>query len=270
MPKSPLDYFPSPNPTVFRQKIKRNLAKALRSLDKFSDSIRDGQAPAWPPEATYELFMAQLDAFRCISKRKENAPPIQLMREIDHTWHKLQVVDTVDRCVEHLQKYLGNNLLGAVIANALFDLRHHPAKDQLISLVRKTRLAGLGDLGVIRNLPLPEPFRQLDALTSDERVKRATGASRGSLRKFRTVLARATQEYLFSENLRYLERCAASMALRKFVFGLKHRPYQKTLFGFPDDLIKKWTERGRKEPGRLRQEKLRKKTSARSVTPLPG
>ncbi len=265
MPKRFLEDLPLPNPKFLRQNIKSNLEEALGSLDKFSDSIRDRQAPAWPPEATYELFMAQLDAFRCISKRKENAPPIQLMREIDHTWHKLQVAGTVNRCVEHLQKYLGNNLLGAVIANALFDLRDHPAKDQLISLVRKTRLADPGDLGVMRNLPLPEPFRQLDALTSDECVKRATGASGGSLRKFRTVLARATQEYLFSENLRYLERCAASMALRKFIFGLKHRPYRKTVFGFPDDLIEKWTERDRKEPGRLRQEKLRKKRAQEAL-----
>ncbi len=265
MLKSPLDDVLSRDLEALKEEIKRNLTTALRSLDKFSDSNRDGQAPAWPPEARYDLFMEQLDAFRCISKRKENAPPIQLMREIDHTWHKLQVAGTVNRCVEHLQKYLGNNLLGAVIANALFDLRDHPAKDQLISLVRKTRLADPGDLGVMRNLPLPEPFRQLDALTSDECVKRATGASGGSLRKFRTVLARATQEYLFSENLRYLERCAASMALRKFIFGLKHRPYRKTVFGFPDDLIEKWTERDRKEPGRLRQEKLRKKRAQEAL-----
>src|SRR6202035_5821510 len=122
MPKSPLDALPPANPKAFSQTIQLNLTKALRSLDKFSDSIRERRAPAWPPEATYELFMAQLDASRCISKRKENAPPIQLMREIDRRWHKLRVVDTVDRCVEHLQAYLGNNLLGSVIANALFEL----------------------------------------------------------------------------------------------------------------------------------------------------
>ena len=264
MPKSFLDDLPLPNPKLFRQKIKRNLENALRSLDKFSDSIRDSQAPAWPPEATYELFMAQLDAFRCISKRKENAPPIQLMREIDRTWHKLRVVGTVDRCVEHLQSYLRDNLLGSVIAKALFELRHEPANDELISLVRKTRLAGPADLGVMRNLPLPEPFQQLDTLASDERVKRVTGPSGGSLRKFRTAVARATQEYLFSENLRYLERSDASMALRKFIFGLKHRPYQKKLFGFPDDLIDKWKERDRKEPGRLRQQRLRKKRARKA------
>src|SRR2546422_891194 len=134
MPKSSLDDFPPPNPKLFRRKIKRNLEEALRSLDKFSDSIRDWRAPAWPPEATYELFMAQLRAFRLISKRKESAPPIQLMGEIDRTWHKLRVVDTVGRCVERLQSFLGDNLLGCVIAKALFELRNDPANDELKSL----------------------------------------------------------------------------------------------------------------------------------------
>jgi hypothetical protein len=202
---------------------------------------------------------------RLISKRKENAPAIQLMREIDRTWHKPRVVGTVDRCVEHLQSYLGDNLLGSVIAKALFELRNDPANDELKSLVRKTRWARPEDLGVMRNLPLPEPFQRLDALASDERVKRATGASGGSLRKFRTAVARATQEYLFSENLRYLERSAAAMAPRKFIFDLKHQSYKKKLFGFPDDLIDKWKERDRKEPGRLRQQQLRKKRAQKAL-----
>jgi hypothetical protein len=64
MPKSPLDDLPLSDPKAFKQAIKRNLAKALQSLDKFSDSVRDGRAPDWPPEATYELFMGQLRAFR--------------------------------------------------------------------------------------------------------------------------------------------------------------------------------------------------------------
>jgi hypothetical protein len=265
MPKSPLDDFPPPNPKLFRRKIERNLEEALRSLDKFSDSIRDRKAPAWPREATYELFMAQLDAFRCISKRKENAPPIQVMREIDRTWHKLSVVGTVDRCVEHLQAYLGNNSLGSVIAQELFELRHHPAKDQLISLVCKTRLAGPRDVGVIRSLPLPKPFQELDTLAFDECVKRAPVACGGSLRKLRTAVARAAQEYLFSDHLRYMEKCAAAKTLRSFIFGLNYRPYKKKLFGSPGDVIEKWKERDRKEPGRLRQEKLRKKRAQEAL-----
>jgi hypothetical protein len=152
MPKRFLDDLPLPNPKLLRQKIKSNLEEALGSLDKFSDSIRDWRAPAWPPEATYELFMAQLDAFRCISKRSENASAIQLMREIDRTWHKLRVVGTVARCVEHLQSYLRENLLGSVIGKALFELRQEPANDELISPVRKTRLAGPADLRVMSDI----------------------------------------------------------------------------------------------------------------------
>ena len=265
MPKSPFDALPPANPKAFSQTIQRNLTEALRSLDKLSDSIRDRRAPAWPPEATYELFMAQLDAFRCISKRKENAPAIQLMREIDRSWHKLKVVDTVDRCVEHLQTYLGNNLLGSVIMNALFELRHDPANDQLMSLVHKTRLACAEDLSMIRNL-LPEPFQQLDTLTSEDSIKRATRVFGDFLRKLRTAVARSAQEFLFSEHLRFLERSAPASPLRKFIVGLKHPPYKRKVFGLPDTVIVKWKDRDRKEPGRHRQKRFRQK-SAQSVTP---
>src|SRR6266478_3339488 len=180
MPKTLFDDLQPADPNAFNQAIKRNLAKALRSLAKFSDSVRDGRSPDWPPAETYTLFMAQLRCFQLISKRKVNAPAIQLMREIDHTWHKLKVVDTVELCIEHLQNYMGNSLLGSANAKAQFERNSDPAKDQLISLVLKRRLAGPGDLSPMRNL-LPEPFQQLDTLTSGEFVKRVTGASGTSL-----------------------------------------------------------------------------------------
>ena len=258
MPKSPLADLPPPAPKAFNQAIKRNLAEALRSLAKFSDSVRDGRTPDWPPPATYALFMAQLRAFRLISKRKQNAPAIQLMREIDHTWHKLKVVDTVEHCIEYLQRYIGYNLLGSAIAKAQFERQNDPAKDQLISLVCKRRLAGPEDLAAMRNL-LPEPFQQLDMLASGKFVKRATGASGGSLEKLRSAVARSAQEYLFSEHLRFVERCAAAKRLREFIFGLKHRPYTQKLFGFSQVHIDKWKHIDFLEAERVRQEQFRQK-----------
>ena len=169
MPKSPLDDFPPPNLKLFRLKVKRNLEEALRSLDKFSDSIRDERAPAWPPDATYELFMAQLRAFRLVSRRKENAPAIQLMREIDHTWRGLQVVKTVGRCVEQLQGYIGNNLIGSAIEKAQFERQNDPVKGQLVLLVFKKKLADPEDLDLMRDL-LPKSFQNLEKL-AQARVK---------------------------------------------------------------------------------------------------
>jgi hypothetical protein len=130
MPKSPLDDLPPADPKAFRKAIKLNLVRALQSLATFSDSVRAGRTPDWPPAATYALFMAQLRAFRLISKRKENAPALQLMREIDHSWRGLKVVRTVDLCIAQLQSYMGNSLLGSANAKAQFERQNDPAKDR--------------------------------------------------------------------------------------------------------------------------------------------
>lgn len=63
------------------------------------------------------------------------------MREIDRVWHKLKVVDTVGTCIEHLQRYMGNSLLGSANAKGQFERQNDPAKDQLISLVCKKKWA---------------------------------------------------------------------------------------------------------------------------------
>jgi hypothetical protein len=260
MPKSPLDDLLSRDLEASKEEIKRNLAKALRSLDKFSDSIRDGQAPAWPPEATYELFMAQLRHFQLISKRKENAPAIQLMREIDHTWRKLSVVGTVERFIEQLQNYTGNSLLGSANAKAQFERQNDPAKDRLVSLVLKRRLAGPEDLDVMRDL-LPKSFQHLETLS--RYVQRATGAREDTYRNLEIAVARSAQEYLFSEQLRFLERSAAARGLREFILGLKYRPFKKKLFGFSQPQIEKWNKIDQLEAARVRQERFRRKKRAK-------
>jgi hypothetical protein len=258
IPKSPLDDLPPPNPKTFGRAIKRNLAEALRLLAKFSDSIRAGRTPDWPPRATYELFMAQLRAFRLISKRKENAPAIQLMREIDHRWRGLQVVKTVRRCVEQLQRYIGNSLLGSAIEQAQFERQNDPVKDQLILLVLKKKLANPEDLAVMRNL-LPESFQDLDTLASSRFVRCAIGARDDTIKKLRIAVARSAQEYLFTEHQQFVERSVAANRLREFIFGLKHRPYTKGLFGFSEAQITAWDKVDQLEAGRLGQERFRQK-----------
>ena len=261
MPKTSFDSLPPPDPAAFRRAIKRNLAKALRSLAKFSDSVRDGRTSDWPPQATYTLFMEQLEAFRLISKRKENAPAIQLMREIDRVWHKLRVVDTIEIFIEQLQSYMGNSLLGSANAKGQFERQNDPAKDQLISLVCKKKWAAPEDLDAMRDL-LPVAFRQLDTLASSKFVRRAIGASDDTLQNLRIAVARSAQEYLFSEYLRFLERSSAAKRLRKFVFGLKYRPYTKKLFGFSQAQIAEWEKVDQLEAARVRQKRFRQKKSA--------
>jgi hypothetical protein len=259
MPKTSLNTISPAKRNAFKQEIKRNLAEALRSLGKFSDSVRDGRTPDWPPEATYTLFMAQLDAFRLISKRRKNAPAIQLMREIDHTWHKLKVVDTVELFIQRLQDYIGNTLLGSANEKAQFERQNDRAKDQLTSLICKKKWAAPEDLDAMRDL-LPVSFRHLDTLTSSRFVRRATGASYDTLQNLRIAVARSAQEYLFSEHLRFLERSAAAKRLRKFIFDRKYRPYTKKLFGFSQPQIQKWDDIDQLEAARVRQGRFRQKS----------
>jgi hypothetical protein len=264
MPKNLFDELPPADPKAFRKTIKRNLAKALRSLAKFSDSVRAGRTPDWPPEATYALFMAQLRHFQLISKRKEKALPIQLMREIDHRWRGLKVVKTVGGCVKQLQNYMGNTLLGSAIAKARFKRRNDPAKDRLVSLVFKGRLAGPEDLDAMRHL-LPESFQHLDILLSSKFVKRATEAPDDTVQKLRAAVARSAQEYLWSEHKRFREKSAAAARLREFIFGLDCRQYQKKLFGFSRTQIAEWHKIDRRETNRVRQERFRQNKRAKKA-----
>ena len=258
MPKTPFDDLPPSDPKAFRQAIKRNLAKALRSLANFSASIRNGWAPDWPPEATYEFFMAQLRAFRLISKRKENAPAIQLMRQIDHTWRGLQVVKTVGRCVDQLESYIGNNLIGSAVEKAQFERQNDPIRDQLVLLVFKKKLADPEDLDLIRDL-LPKSFQNLEKLASNRFIQRATGAPSDSLQKVRIAVARSAQEYLFSEHQRVVEKSTAAKRLRQFIFGLRYRPYTKRLFGFTEAQITTWGKVDQLEATLRRQTRFRQK-----------
>jgi hypothetical protein len=256
MPKSLFDELPPANPGVFRKAIKQNLTMALRSLAKFSDSVRAGRAPEWPSKDTYTLFMAQLRHFQLISKRRENAPPIQLMREIDHRWRGLKVVKTVEGCLKGLQNYIGETLLGSAIAKGQFERQNNPAKDQLISIVFKKRLAGSEDLVVMRHL-LPESFQHLETLAS--RITRTAGAPDDTVSKLKIAVARSAQEYLFSEHQRFIERCAAAKGLREFIFDVKYRPYRKRLFGFSPTQIEQCDKIDQLEAVRLRQKRLRVK-----------
>jgi hypothetical protein len=258
MPRSSLDRLPPYNSKKFREAIKRGLEVPLCSLTRFSDSVRAGRAPAWPPDNAYSLFIAQLREFRIISKRKDNAPPIQLMREINHRWPKLKVVRTVENCVEELKNYLGRNLIGTAIAKARFESlkgRVHDDQVSLLLILRKKRFATPADLEVIHDL-LPEHFQKLTKLASKDLLRSANGAPSDAVEKLRISVARSAQEYLISEHALFSAKIAAANALRKFIHGLKYPPYTKKLFGFSAWQINEWDKADLREASRLRKKKF--------------
>jgi hypothetical protein len=81
------------------------------------------------------------------------------------------------------------------------------------------------------------------------------------------AVARSAQEYLFSEYQRFVEKCAAAKSLREFIFGLKHRPYKKKIFGFSERQIAAWDKVDVLETGRRGQERFRRKQRIKKKRP---
>src|ERR1700693_1914277 len=197
MSKSPFDQLPAPNRTKMLSGVKSDLTRALSSLQKFCDSIRDRRQPVWPCQSTFDTFMGQLRTFRTISKRKAGAPPIQLIREMDGLWPKLRIVGTLDLCVDRLRDYLGTSLLSK--ANKIQFKRGTPwMAGDLRSLLRGERIASPKDLQMMWDL-LPPCFQDLAKLASSQFVRPLLGVPRDTVEKLTTTAARAAQEYLMFE-----------------------------------------------------------------------
>jgi hypothetical protein len=268
MLKSPFDGLPPPDPKKFREVIKRNVKKALSSLARFSDSVRAGRAPQWPPESMYSLFMAQLDAFRIIWKRRKNARAIQLIRDMDHRWRGLSAFKTLENCARRLNEYLGTNLLGDAIEKAQFERANDDTKDRLVAILRQERFAEPEDLDLIKNL-LPPDFQSLVKLGSGKSLKAASHMWEDTPKDLRIAIARSAQLYLISKHQTYLAKIAAAKALRQFLFDLKYRPFTKQLFGFSEGQIKEWDKVDSREKNRLRKKKFdQKKRAKRRYRPL--
>jgi hypothetical protein len=262
MSTSPFDRLPPPDPQAFRRAIKRHLTEALQSLAKFSDSIRSGRPPEWPPQHIYALFMAQLRAFRLIWKRKGNVTAIQLLHEIDHRWSGLKVVKTVVNCADQLNNYLSPNLLGSANVKAEFERQNDRTKDHFGSLLLRKKLASPEDLELMYDL-LPPDFQKLIKLTCESLVRSAPRTPSDTMQKLRIAVARSSQEYLICEHQRLLAKFAAADALRKFLFGLRHRPFTKKLFGFSAEQIEEWGKLDSREAARLRKRRFDDKKRAK-------
>lgn len=258
MPRSPFDYLPPPDPKHFRAAIRNNLQVAVRSLVKFSDSVRAGKFPDWPPTDTYSLFTAQLHHFRSLSKRAPNAQPIQLIREIDHLWPRLRLVKALEGSLKALRDYLGNSLLAVANTTGRFEHNTNPEKPLLLALLTSTKRATAEDLEVMSPL-LPQSFHVLKDRASPKRIRAASHASSTAMDNLHAAIARCAQSYLISERRAYLQRQGAARELRQFIWDLRHRPYRKKLFGFTDGQIDEWNLVDRRAANRARQQQYRQK-----------
>lgn len=258
MPTSPFDYLPPPNQRHFRAAIRNNLQVAVRSLVKFSDSVRARKFPDWPPTDTYSSFTAQLHHFRSLSKRAPNAQPIQLIREIDHLWPRLRLVKALERSLEALGEYVGNSLLGPANTAGHFEHNTNPEKPLLLNLLTSTKRATAQDLDVMSPL-LPQCFHILKERASTKQIRAASYASSAAVDNLHAAIARCAQSYLISERRAYLQRQGAARELRQFIWDLRHRPYRKKLFGFTDGQINEWDLVDRRGANRARQQRHRQK-----------
>src|SRR5207302_2547962 len=169
MPRSPLDRLPPPNHRRVGEIIRNNLKHAISALSAFAESIENGRKPKWPSKATLALFTAQLEAFRPISARRKDAKPIELIREMDHRWIKLGLLETLNRVVCALETYSGKSLLGKAYAEEQFErgiatgsILKHP----LLTLVLRHRKATAADLPLM--LPLvPSCFTEIENSVRD-------------------------------------------------------------------------------------------------------
>jgi len=209
--------------------------------------------------------MRQIEAFRLMSKRSPNARPIQLIREINHRLPGMRIVKTLENVVSALESYIGRSLLAEANTKAKFERQSDPARDYLVSLIFKRRIAKPADLELLADL-LPYEFRAIITLAS--RVRPRAGASPDTVDKLQEALARSAQEYLFTSHLLFIARLALAEPLREFIYQLRNRRHTKRLFGFSEEQIAEWDVTDRRELARKRQERLRarKKSTQFSVT----
>ena len=259
MEKSPFDQLPTPDPKKFRRGIKINLRTALDSFVKFSDSIRAGKPPAWPPTTAYVLFSTQLNHFRSISKRAPNARPIQLIREMDKKWRGLGLVKALEGSLKALREYLEVSVRSRAVANCAFNHETDNHR-RLVNLLSDTTSTALYDDLEIMLPFLPRAFQVLSDCASPKRIRAVSGGPSTAVEDLHASTARCAQLYLISERRAFLERCSMAYEMRKFFFELGYWPYREKLFGLLDDQIREWHAARARAGNRARQHRYREKT----------
>jgi hypothetical protein len=199
MLKSPFDDLPPPGPKRFRKEIRANLRIALKSLVNFSDSVRAGKPPEWPPKGAYEVFMTQLNHFRLLSKRAPNARPIQLIREINSLWRSLGLIKALEGSVKALSDYLGLSLRSGAHATNAFASRT-ASQERLIELLTDSKSTlRQNDLDLMLDF-LPREFHILKERASAKRIRPALRAEYTALEALNKAIAGCARLYLVAEH----------------------------------------------------------------------
>jgi len=178
----------------------------------------------------------------------------------------MRIVKTLENVISALESYIGRSLLAEANAKAEFERQSDPARDYLVSLIFKKRIARPADLELLADL-LPYEFQAMIKLASG-RVRPRSGAAPDTVDKLQEALARSAQEYLFTSHRLFIARLALAEPLREFIYQLRNRRYTKRLFGFSEEQMAEWDVTDRRELARKRQQRLRarKKSTQFSVT----
>src|SRR6266481_2771846 len=88
-PRSPFDGLPPFNRAGIRKAICASLKTIVNSLCAFCESVETGSKLKLPSAETLELFRMQIDLFRPLSSRQQDAKPIAIIRNMDHDWKKV-------------------------------------------------------------------------------------------------------------------------------------------------------------------------------------
>jgi len=241
--------------------IRNNLEHVISALCAFSDSVQNGRKPDWPSNSVLALFTSQVEAFRSISSRRKDATPIQLIRDMNHRWTKLGLLDALDRVVCALETYSGKSRLGKVFFDKKSDgiATESILKHPLRTLVLGQRKATVADLPLTLSLA-PSCFAEIEKSLQAIKCDNDASAASSRLTKCLNALALSVQAYLCAEHRRFLCHQTIALPLRTFLFVLKEPSYKKRLFGFSAQEIEMWHA----FDDALGPQKVRKQGSARA------
>ncbi len=265
MPRDPFDALPKPDRKKFGIALKKHLTPALESLKKFSDSVRAGRYPDWPTKKELSLFMRQVEAFRLISNRSAEAHPIQVIREMNHRWPRLEIVAALDAVVSSLEDYIGRSLLADAYAEAM-KRRADPRESEWRRLILRLRNPTPEDLQKMGDA-LPETFQAMIKLVA--RLQQRTGVPVDLVNQLKEALARTAQEYLFTKHQVFIGRLELARDLRRFIHDLHDRRYTKRLHGFAQEHVRDWEKAERRARTRARVQRFRhaQKSAGRRYVP---
>jgi hypothetical protein len=259
MPKDPFDALPRPDSKKFRLGLHAHLRTALCALNKFSDSVRAGRYPDWPNKNELALFTRQVEAFRLISNRSASARPIEVIRDMDHRWPKLEIIATLDGVISSLEIYIGRSLLADANIEAM-NRRADPTQSEWRRLVLRLRNPTPEELRLMGDF-LPSSFQAMISLIG--RLEQRTGVPPILVKQLKEALARSSQEYLCTKHQAFVLRVELARDLRRFIHQLKDPDYTKRLHGFGSDHIRDWAKAEHREGARVRKARERAQKSRR-------